>query len=92
MEWNFGRVEVSARVKQEPPRKTRSDKRVRSTLRIEARLDELIKAIAYNHSSSKQKVTDKIIKMVLDSDSLRDKLIASFPKGSQKHAYLIMRD
>jgi len=70
-------------------RKTRSDKRVRSTLRINQEVDEHIKAIAYNHNTSKQIVIDKILKMVLENDSLRYRIITSFPKGSQKYTYLV---
>jgi aminopeptidase-like protein len=70
-------------------RKTRSDKRVRSTLRISQEVDEHIKAIAYNHNVSKQVVIDKILKMVLENDNLRYRLITAFPKGSQKYTYLV---
>jgi hypothetical protein len=61
MKISFGRTEVVVQQKPErmefkpvPPRKPRSDKRIRSTLRIASRYDETVKAIAYNHSTSKQ--------------------------------------
>jgi hypothetical protein len=72
------------------PRKTRSDKRVRSTLRLKPRYDELIKAMAYNHPGlTKQRTLDAIIEMVLDSETLRYRLISSFRnKYGQRAAYL----
>ena len=71
------------------PRKTRSDKRVRSTLRISREMDDMIKAIAYNHDTIKQKVVDFALRMVLGDDLLRSQLIRSMPK-QQRHPYLFM--
>jgi len=78
-------------IKRTVPRKPRADKRVRSTLRISREMDEWIKTIAFNHSTSKQKVVDKIINMVLESDVLRSRLTNSMPK-QQRHPYLFMGD
>lgn len=75
------------------PRKTRSDKRVRSTLRIQKELHDMLKLIAFNHNSSKQKVIDAILIMVLTSDSLRYRLTESLKKQTSKQhfPYVIIR-
>lgn len=73
-------------------RNPRSDKRIRSTLKLHPLHDDKIRAICYNQRESKQKVMDRILHLVLDNDEMRDRLLASFPKGSQRHPYLILRD
>ena len=75
-----------------PTRKPRSDKRVRSTLKISVHHDGLLKAVAYNQSETKQDVMDRILKLVLENDEVFAKLLAGFPKGAQRHPYLVMRD
>ena len=78
------------REKDKPVRRVRSDKRVRSTLRIDNEMDKKIKAVAFNHSTSKQKVIDEIIKMVLMDDVLFSKMIKRMPQ-EQMNPYLIIR-
>lgn len=75
------------------PRKPRSDKRIRSTLRIQKELHEMIKLIAFNHNLSKQKVIDSILIMVLTSDTLRYRLTDSLKKQTNKQhfPYVIIR-
>lgn len=74
-------------------RKERSDKRVRSTLRISKELQDLILLIAYNHHTSKQKVIDRILHIVLTSDKLRYTLTESLKKETktQKLPYIVVR-
>lgn len=68
-------------------RKERSDKRVRSTLRISREMHEMIITIAFNHGTSKQRVIDSIIHLVLGNDILRSQLIHSMPKAA-RHTYI----
>jgi len=92
MDWrSFGGGKKPTTTPVSKPRQPRSDKRVRSTLRIASQYDDMIKAIAFNHSTSKQKVVDRIIRMILESDTLRSQLIYSMPKA-QKNPYILMRD
>lgn len=74
-------------------RRTWTDKRVRFTLRLDRRINELLRAISFNHNISKQKIIEIILSETLDNDRRRSELFEHLNKQRpQSRPYVFIRE